>query len=118
MQNSANLPEATDRELKAYIYQQLMEIQPYLLNDSQVAVTVSLKHQRPKKKKHFLVTLSAKLEDGRMETEGQDGDVYQAFGKAKDLMLLQLAELQNALMDPAEREVEVQTALAGGFTVH
>lgn len=30
----------TDRELKAYIYQQLVELQPYLVADSQMAVSV------------------------------------------------------------------------------
>jgi ribosomal subunit interface protein len=118
MQDSSYLPEATDRELKAYIYQQLMDIQPYLVTNSQVAVTVSLKNKNSKKKKQFLVTLNAKIENGEMAAEGQDGDVYQAFGKAKELMMLQLAELQNSLMDPAERELEVQTALAGGYTIH
>ena len=120
MQNSPNtsqVPYDKDLELKAYIYQQLIEVQPYLVADAQVAVIVE-QVKASKKKKEFVVTLSTTIEEGRMETEGQDADIYQAFGKAKDLMVHQLAEIQNSMMDAAEREVEVRTALSGGFTIH
>lgn len=110
-----------DPELKAYIYQHLMDIQPYLLANAQVAVLVTRAEedsQIENDDKDYLVTLVATLNDGRMEAEGQHGDIYEAFNKAKDTMIHQLAEIQNSMMDPAEREVEVRAALDGTYTLH
>ena len=104
-----------DPELKAYIYQHLMDIQPYLLANAQVAVLVQRAEDDAT---DYLVTLVATLNEGRMEAEGQHGDIYEAFNKAKETMIHQLAEVQNSMMDPAEREVEVRAALNGTYTLH
>jgi ribosome-associated translation inhibitor RaiA len=127
----------TDRELKAYIYQQLVDIQPFLVADSQVAVMVhqvpaeqdeTLKNsdQTPPQKKSkkaaraqdFVVTLIATTEDGRLESEGQALDIYEAFSKAKNQMQIQLEEWQNAQMDPLDREVAIQSVLNGSQLIH
>lgn len=111
-----------DPELKAYIYQHLMDIQPYLLANAQVAVLVQRAEgetsQIENDEQDFLVTLVATLNEGRMEAEGQHEDIYEAFNKAKESMIHQLAEIQNSMMDPAEREVEVRAALNGTYTLH
>lgn len=111
-----------DPELKAYIYQHLMDIQPYLLANAQVAVLVQKAEgdvsEAENDEPDYLVTLVATLNEGRMEAEGQHGDIYEAFNKAKEVMIHQLAEIQNSLMDPAEREVEVRAALNGTYTLH
>lgn len=111
-----------DPELKAYIYQHLMDIQPYLLANAQVAVLVQRAEaddsHSEDEETDFLVTLVATLNEGRMEAEGQHGDIYEAFNKAKETMIHQLAEIQNSMMDPAEREVEVRAALNGTYTLH
>ncbi len=119
---SSGTSHEMDPELKAYIYQHLMDIQPYLLANAQVAVLVT----RPEDDEadaetdepDYLVTLVATVDEGRMEAEGQHGDIYEAFNKAKETMIHQLAEIQNSMMDPAEREVEVRAALNGTYTLH
>lgn len=111
-----------DAELKAHIYQHLMDLQPYLLANAQVAVLVQRAEgessQTENDEPDFLVTLVATLNEGRMEAEGEDADIYEAFNKAKLTMIQQLAEVQNSMMDPAEREVEVRAALDGTYTLH
>ncbi len=110
-----------DPELKAYIYQHLMDIQPYLLANAQVAVLVTRaddESQIENDGQDYLVTLVATLNEGRMEAEGQHEDIYEAFNKAKVTMIHQLAEIQNSMIDPAEREVEVRAALDGTYTLH
>jgi ribosome-associated translation inhibitor RaiA len=161
-QMSKNLVE-TDRDLKAYIYQQLVELQPYLSTDSQMAVTVQQvlpadalqahpgqtnarareqthkqarektlaqtsgkggKKQRRQvklKKKNpdiFVVTLSTKIEGGRLKAEGHSSNVYEAFSEAKDIMMQQLSQIQNALIDSAAREEEIQSYLNGSRVLH
>jgi ribosome-associated translation inhibitor RaiA len=118
---ATNTSYEMDPEFKAYIYQHLMDIQPYLIANAQVAVLV----QRAEgdvpvdaDEPDYLVTLVATLGDGRMEAEGQHEDIYEAFNKAKNNMISQLSEIQNSMLDPAEREVEVRAALNGTYTLH
>ena len=127
--STATVPQSNtsyemDPELKAYIYQHLMDLQPYLVNNAQIAVLVQRPTQLDKEslsaehEPEYLVTLTATLDEGKMEAEGYDDDIYQAFIKAKDQMIHHLAEVQNLMMDPAEREVEVRAALSGALTLH
>jgi ribosome-associated translation inhibitor RaiA len=122
VQNPSGTSHEMDPELKAYIYQHLMDIQPYLLANAQVAVLVQRAEadvtQSESDELDYVVTLVATLNEGRMEAEGQNADIYEAFNKAKDVMIHQLAEVQNSMMDPAEREVEVRAALDGTYTLH
>ena len=120
VQNSATYE--MDPELKAYIYQHLMDIQPYLVANAQVAVLVqrgAIDDSRSETgAEDYVVRLSATLGEGRMEADGQDEDIYEAFNKAKKSMIHELSEIQNSMMDPAEREVEVRAALNGTYTLH
>ena len=136
-----------DRELKAYIYQQLADLQPYLIADSQMAVSVhqvsaieevvadtldddELKaiendeleedelHKAQPEVGDYVVKLTTTLEGGRLVAQGHAADVFEAFGVAKGAMVQQLSQLQNALMDSTEREVEIQNYLSGSKTIH
>lgn len=122
MQKTTSLPVEKDLEVKAYIYQQLVELQPYLLADSQVAVGIEeVRVATPgskRKKVEYLVTLTASIDEGEMEVEGQGADFYQAFAIAKDRMVHELAEIQDSLTDAGEREMIVRSAMNGGLTIH
>ncbi len=121
----------TDRELKAYIYQQLVELQPYLLADSQMAVTVQQvasenggtaaerdPRGEPPPAGDYLVQLTMTVEDGKLTAEGQGESVYEAFGEAKNVMVNQLSQLQNAVIDQADRDQEIESYLDGSRTIH
>ena len=142
------VPEPSeDRELKAYIYQQLADLQPYLIADSQMAVSVhqvsaieeivadtldddelkaieneeleedELNRAQPEVG-DYVVKLTTTLEGGRLVAQGHAADVFEAFGVAKGAMVQQLSQLQNALMDSTERDVEIQNYLSGSKTIH
>ena len=141
-------PEPSEeRELKAYIYQQLADLQPYLIADSQMAVSVhqvsaieeivadtldddelkaiendELEEDEPNKAQpevgDYVVKLTTTLEGGRLVAQGHAADVFEAFGVAKGAMVQQLSQLQNALMDSTERDVEIQNYLSGSKTIH
>ncbi len=66
----------------------------------------------------YVVKLVATLDGGKLEVEGHGQNVYQAFGEAKGNMVHQLNEINNALMDPTEREEEIQSFLRGERTLH
>ena len=111
-----------DREFKAHIYQQLVDLQPFLSADSQVAVLVQ--HEQDEEsledgaEKEYALTLVATLGDYRLEAEGRDSDVYEAFSIAKQGMLEQLEEYYSMAVDTTERDAEIQTLLEGGHTIH
>lgn len=142
-----------DRELKAYIYQQLTDLQPYLIADSQMAVSVHQvsgvqevdprnlsdddimemeldrasmdddvddedENRRQPEVGDYVVKLTTTLEGGQLVSQGCGADVFEAFGEAKGAMLSQLTQLQNALLDGNEREVEIQNYLNGSKTLH
>lgn len=133
MQQTSTPQAETDRELKAYIYQQLVELQPYLVTDSQMAVSVQQvvsknggnvakfdpddTHDSPQPG-DYLVKLTTTVDDGKLIAEGHGGNVYEAFGEAKTAMVSQLSQLQNAVIDQNDRDEEVDSYLDGSRTLH
>jgi ribosome-associated translation inhibitor RaiA len=110
-----NPPLEDDREFKAHIYQQLVDLQPFLAPDSQVAVLVQPSEENAE---DFTLTLVTNLGEYRIEAEGDAPDVYDAFDIAKERMLEQLEEAMNSAIDPAEREAEIQSYLDGSHLLH
>jgi ribosome-associated translation inhibitor RaiA len=113
--NAATPSPADDREFKAHIYQQLVDLQPFLAPDTQVAVMVQPSEAN---EADFTLTLVANLGDYRIETEGDSSNVYEAFGIAKERMMAQIEECLNSELDPAEREAEIQSYMSGQHTLH
>lgn len=103
-----------DREFKAHIYQQLVDLQPFLAPDSQVAVLVQPSEEN---EAEYNLTLVTTLGEYRLEAEGDAEDVYEAFGIAKDRMLAQLDEWLNST-DTSERDEQIQTFIDGGHQLH
>jgi ribosome-associated translation inhibitor RaiA len=106
-----------DPELKAYIYQNLVDLQPYLAPESQVAVLVGQESGDEGGAEHSL-TLVATLGDYRLEAEGQNEDIYEAFLMAKRKMLHQLEEWYVSSIDSSERDNEIQAVLEGRHMIH
>lgn len=105
-----------DPELKAYIYQHLVDLQPYLAPESQIAVLVGQADDGGTSE-HAL-TLVATLDGYRLETEAQDEDIYEAFLLAKRKMLQQLEEWYASSIDTNERNNEIQAVLEGRYLIH
>lgn len=106
-----------DPELKAYIYQHLVDLQPYLAPESQVAVLVGQDSGDDGETEHAL-TLVATLGDYRLEAEGQDEDIYAAFMMAKSKMLHQLEDWYTSSVDTSERDNEIQAVIEGRHMIH
>jgi ribosome-associated translation inhibitor RaiA len=106
-----------DPELKAYIYQNLVDLQPYLAPESQVSVLVGQEDGEEGETEHSL-TLVATLGDYRLEAEGQNPDIYEAFMLAKRKMLSQLEEWYVSSIDSSERDNEIQAVLEGRHMIH
>jgi ribosome-associated translation inhibitor RaiA len=111
-----------DREFKAHVYQQLVDLQPFLSPESQVTVVVKVaadeKDSRTGLDEDYQLTLVANLGDHRLETEGRNADLYEALGIAKRKMLQQLDDVYGSVIDANERSSEIDALLKGELTIH
>ncbi len=126
---SENAVEAiqNDREFKAHVYQQLVDLQPFLSPDSQVAVIVNIGQDDDadedeiideSSEPNYALTLIATLGDYRLEAKGRNPDIYEALGIAKRKMLQQLDEVYNSAIDSNERISEIDDLMQGKLTIH
>lgn len=107
-----------DRELKAHIYQSLVDLQPYLAPESQIAVLVQLESDEDGSNVEHVLTLVATLGEFRMEAEGRDSNIYDAFATAKIKMLAQLEGWFDESVDTSERDAEIQSVIEGRHMIH
>ena len=110
-----------DRDFKANIYQQLIDLQPFLSEESQVAVAIHVsppKDDEPKRAAEYALTLSANIGELRLESEGRDSDRYVALSLAKQSLLLQLDALHGAAIDSRERNAQIVAFSRGEMTLH
>ena len=120
-----------DREFKAYIYQQLVDLQPFLDPDSQISVLVQLdpgahdedadgseNSEEHDDEMSIGLSLVATVGEYQIEAEGRDHDMYEAFALAKQAMIHQIEEFYSAAIDSNERETEIRSMLTGASTIH
>ncbi len=98
-----NINEA---ELKAYIYQQLNDIQPYI-GDDPVAIKMALTESG-----EFVVKMQYQHDGGEVATETTGEDIFSAISKAKTAFIRSLASLENAF------EMEHEDDYRASVTTH
>lgn len=111
---------ASDPEVKAHIYQQLSEFEPYLLPGSHIAVLIKDKKKNGDKMAGVVVTFSLSAEGGQIHGKGAGADVYEAAKIAKNDILKQFDSIQNQLVSAHDREVEINEIMTNptGHTLH
>ncbi len=108
-----------DPELKAHIYQQLTEFEPYLLPGSHVTVSINNKQSKSKqKRKKFTVTFSLAAEGSKITGKGSSDNVFQAAINAKNTLLRKFDNIQDEVISPLERESEINEIVKGNSVLH
>ncbi len=100
-----------DKELQAYIYQQISELEPFLLPNTQVKVLVQ--NEKPEKS----VKLSVSVVGGTIEAVAADHDIYKAISDAKKVLLYQIDEINNEI-DSNERDMKLKSLMYGSHQLH
>ena len=103
--NKLNVNEA---ELKAFIYQQLNDIQPFV-GDCEVGIKMTYTPEQL-----FLVRMQASHEAGDVEVEGTNENVFTALTEAKHALIRTFSTLDTAETedgDEEERNMEIQDML-------
>lgn len=119
--NDTTLPSAeNDPELKAFIYQHLVDLQPYLSPESQIAVLLPQTEilDSDEEEEEESLSLVATLGDYRLEAHGHGDDLYDAFLNAKKKMLDQLEDWFLSSVDSSERDNEIQAVIEGRHLLH
>lgn len=111
-------------EVKSYIYQQIMEFEPYVTPQTVVAVIA----KNPKKlalqyeaegrdvdlqdlASHFRISISLKEGDAKITAEGVDKNIFAAIRLAKEHLLEQLRAIHENVESQQERNMAIHQAL-------
>lgn len=113
-----------DPEVKSYIYQQIVEFEPYVTPETTVAVVArdpkklmlryeaeGKEYDREKMKKMFRIAIVLKEGDTQIQEEGLHENVFEAIKLAKDALMRKLVAIQDSIMTNQERTEQINFAL-------
>lgn len=114
-------------EIKSYIYQVLMEFEPFTTPTTTVAVTAKdplkliksmeangVDYDRTELKSMYRISI-ALIEDGtKIEEEGLHEDIYQAIKMAKDNLVKVLIEIQDSVVTAQDRTMQINSVRQTG----
>lgn len=126
--NSNIFQLALDKDVKAYIYQQFVDFEPFVTPETFISVQLKdpmkllpqfesedIKEMTPDKLKKMVRVVISLTEDGAsVECEGLSDDIYEAINFAKDGVLQKLVSIQDQIISNQERAAQVITARASG----
>lgn len=95
--NMKTLPDLP-RELRSHIYQQIQDLSPFFLPDSEVFVQVDQKLNES----FFSVNLKLTGAGAALEVSAESEDVYKAVVEAKEALLSHLYALQSEFLQQQE----------------
>lgn len=104
----------TPPEIRAYIYQQLTDLERLLPQGSAISITVedkSLldKNTKPNAPKKVVIYLETSI--GNLLAESKNKDVFKAIKVAKEHLKAQLSTLQGVLVRPEDRANEIENII-------
>jgi ribosome-associated translation inhibitor RaiA len=132
-------------EVKSYIYQIILEFEPFTTPETVVSVVAKnpldlikfgtpseydtnsevLIHsdhgELPKKtvlKKMFRIEISLTDEGHKIQAEGLHENIFEAINSAKNKLIKTLIEIQNDIISNQDRHAQIQQVLAAGGSLH
>lgn len=116
--------EQMDPEIRSYIYQVLMDFQPFTTPDTTVSVVAKdplklhdpniEKYDDPEKLKSlWRIGIKLTEDNANIEEEGVHEDIYVAIRMAKDNLVKALIEIQDQAVSNQERYLQIRSALDG-----
>ncbi len=111
-------------EVKSYIYQQILEFEPFVTADTVIAVIA----RDPKKlmlqlesegktelieklPKMYRIAIILKEGDTKIQDEGLADDIFEAIKIAKEKLLVRLQAIHDTVISKSERLQQIQNAL-------
>lgn len=119
--------EDVDPEVKSYICQTLMELEPFTTPDTVVTVTAKdplklisryeadgIEYERTTLKKMHRISICVAEDGAKIEEEALHEDIYGAIRLAKDKLVKTLTEIQDTVISNQDRHAQINTALKAG----
>lgn len=119
----SNLPAPSiehNPEVKSYIYQQIMEFEPFITPETVVSVIardprkLALQYETDGKefdikavRKMYRIAISLKEEEVRLEAEALHEDIFEAIRLAKEALLVKLIDIQDTMISSQDRQMEI-----------
>jgi ribosomal subunit interface protein len=108
-QSPALLIEETP-EVKSFIYQQIVDFEPFLTSTSLVSVISKTPEERPKKRAQFHNILITIKENGvSLEEEGSSENIYEAILEAKNKLYKKLVSIQDSVVSQQDRLAQIHS---------
>jgi ribosome-associated translation inhibitor RaiA len=117
-------------EVKSYVYQTIMEFEPFTTPETTVAVVAKdplklisqleangVDYDRTQLKKMHRICISLTEDGAKIEEEAMHEDIFAAIRQAKDKLLLILSEMQDQAITNQDRTAQINTVLSNG-TIH
>lgn len=114
-------------ELKSYIYQTIMEFEPFTTPQTIVAVIAKnplklingleergVTYDKKELKSMHRISISLAEEGNKIEEEALHEDIYQAIKMAKDKLVKKLCDIQDQVISSTERKIQIDSAVGGG----
>lgn len=116
-----------DPEVKSYICQVLMDLEPFTTPETLITVTAKdplkliskfeadgVEYERSSLKKMHRISICLEEEGAKIEEEGLHEDIYGAIRGAKDKLVKTLGEIQDNMISNQDRHAQINTALKNG----
>jgi hypothetical protein len=107
-------------EVKSYIYQQIMDFEPYVTPQTVVAVIakdprkLALQYEAEGKdfdmkelRKMYRIAISLTEGDTKIEAEAVDSDIFEAIKLAKENLLAKLVAIHDSVVSQQDRLIEI-----------
>lgn len=116
-------------DVKAFIYQQIYELTPFLTPETVVTVVArdplklishfdleNVDEQKEILRNSHRIAFVLKDKEAKLEAEGIHEDIFEAIQIAKRYLVTHLAEVQNSVISNQDRMVEINQALGDNST--
>ncbi|MFN7729211.1 MAG: hypothetical protein ACK5P7_08650 [Bdellovibrio sp.] len=111
-------------EVRSYIYQAMMDFQPFTTSSTTVAVIAKdpLKLAKLEEfigqdpqllSKYWRISIALSEDGTQIEEEGVHQDIYVAIRLAKDKLVKTLIEIQDEIISSQDRVIQIKSALDG-----
>lgn len=116
-------------DVKAFIYQQIFELTPYLTPETVVTVVArdakklvleydldDVDEKKEMLAKSHRIAFILKEKEAKLEAEGVHENIFEAISIAKSYLVSHLAEIQNNVISNQDRQIEINQALQNNLT--
>ena len=121
--------ENVEPEVKSYIYQSIMEFQPFVTPETVVKVIAKdpLKllsqndsngvdlPEHKKLRQMYRIAISLTEDGTKVEEEALHDDIFEAIRLAKEKLIATLSQIQNEMISAQDRQDQINRSLAGGM---